>query len=292
MAKNKHFYGFVVISLAFGLFLGGNCLNQVKSASLTEDYREASGQTSIKDLQKSPKLLEKYYSDQLETFGIKLRPGTNQRSDSRPTAQTSTKCRSIVYQTLNELPESHREQIKELTLYYTKDGRRGLAGNGSVVLRCLNVTDAELAAVLVHETGHAVDATLLTGKDDGKLSGFYDFENPVLEDDPSSIFYKISWLSESLKKADATELDFVSLYAMTDPFEDFAETYAYYRLHGREFRQLAKTSKTINAKYEFMKNYVFGGDEFYIGNTIQKDDLFYRNYDVTVLPYPLKRFFS
>lgn len=292
MAKNKHFYGFIVISMAFSLLMGGNGVNQAKSAVLSPDYRESSDQSATTDIKKSPKLLEKYYASQLETLGIQLRPGIFHRSDSRPTASTSSKCRATVYRTLSSLPEEHREQVKKLTLYYTKDGRRGLAGgNGSVILRCLNVTEAELASVLTHEVGHTVDATLLTGADKERPSGFYDFDKPVLDDDKSATFYRISWLSETLKKPSTIGLDFVSTYAATDPFEDFAETYAYYRLHGIEFRKLMESSESLKLKYQFMRDNVFNGEEFDVGNANAEIVATYRNYDVTVLPFPIKSFY-
>lgn len=240
--------------------------------------------TASKNLKKRRQVLERYYAKKLASLGINVRPGTEHRQDSKATLLTSRRCRSIVYQTLMQLPENHRKQVKELTLFYTKNGRRGLSGNGAVVLRCLNVTADELASVLMHEIGHLVDARYLRGSPNADLSGFYDFDDPVPADDASSIFYKIAWNSEKEKAAETYEVDFVSLYAMTDPFEDFAETYTYYRLHGSAFRKLTQTSGRLRKKYEFMKWYVFDGEEF--GEFEDREDInmWVRHYDVTVLP--------
>lgn len=255
--------------------------------------REAGQSVSLKKPAKNTrKALEMYYSQKLAAIGINLRPGTEHRSDSKATQMSSRKCRSIVYQALMKLPKAHRNQLKELTLFYTKDGRRGLSGNGAMVLRCLNVSDAELVSVLTHEIGHLVDATHLVGFDETSMSGFYDFGTPVLDDDASALFYKIAWDSETEMKDFASEVDFVSLYAMTDPFEDFAETYTYFRLHGAEFRKLIQTSDFLKKKYDFMKWYVFSGREFGGDENREDIDIWERNYDVTILHFSLKAFFA
>lgn len=294
MAYIKRFIAFLAVLLIFGVLQGNSLGNSALQANSTFDgLREASKKSSTsKTLRKSPKLLENYYSKKLDELGVKLHPGTEHRPDSKPTIQSSQRCKSIVYRTLSKLPKSHSNQLAELTLYYTKDGRRGYGGGGSVVLRCLNVTDAELVSVLVHEIGHLVDGSFLFGNDIENSSGFYDFEVPVAVDDPSLNFYRISWTSEKMRKEQSTMLDFVSEYALTDPFEDFAETYTYYRLHGPEFRKLMEFNEALQKKYAFMKKYVFDGKEFDVGANESKIDLWNRNYDVTVLPYSIKSFFA
>lgn len=294
MAYIKRFIAFLAVLLIFGVLQGNSLGNSALQANSTFDgLREASKKSSTsKTLRKSPKLLENYYSKKLDELGVKLHPGTEHRSDSKPTIQSSQRCKSIVYRTLSKLPKSHSNQLAELTLYYTKDGRRGYGGGGSVVLRCLNVTDAELVSVLVHEIGHLVDGSFLFGNDIENSSGFYDFEDPVASDDPSLNFYRISWTSEKTRAQQSTMLDFVSEYALTDPFEDFAETYTYYRLHGPEFRKLMEFNEALQKKYAFMKNEVFDGKEFDVGGNETKLDFWNRNYDVTVLPYSIKNFFA
>lgn len=297
MAYLKHFKAFIVFSAILALLSRGTDRIGVKTPT-DDDYREVSTGSAKDDKaalkrKKSAKLLNEYYAEQLETSGIRLVPGTDHRKDSKPTITSSKKCKANVYRTLSKLPESHSSQVESLTLFYTKDGRRGLAGGGNIVLRCLNVADSELASVLTHEIGHLVDANLLAGDDTSQKTGFYDFDEPVLADDPSLAFYKISWTSEADKKGAATEYDFVSLYAMTDPFEDFAETYTYYRLHGPEFLALTKTSPALKNKYEFMRDYVFGEQEFDVGaENVASLKVWTRNYDTTVLPFSFSKFIS
>src|SRR3990167_7658195 len=106
---------------------------------------------------------EEYYASLLETLPLKLRPGEDHRRDSAPTEERETHCKSVVYKTLSSLPQKYTEKLKNLTLFYTTDGRRGLGNGNSIVLRCLNVTDSELSAVLVHEIGHIVDIGFFRG---------------------------------------------------------------------------------------------------------------------------------
>lgn len=235
---------------------------------------------------------ENYYSSLLASLPLSLHPGTDHRADSKATADAERRCRSVVYQTLEQLPTQHISKLKELTLFYTTDGRRGLGGNGTMVLRCLDVTRGELASVLTHEMGHIVDSDVLVGQDsilENVETGFHDFSKLVTIDDLSLKFYKITWETSEKRKESATELDFVSGYAMSDPFEDFAETYAFYRIHGHEFRALTFTSQALKQKYEFMKKFVFDGDEFELEETSDME-IWSRHYDVTILPFNVQKF--
>lgn len=291
MAYLRHFIGFATLLVTLGNLSSANLNNN--ALLVGGGFREApQNKSALNKAKSSPKLLENYFAEKLDDLDIQLHPGTEHRPDSKPTTITSRRCKSIVYRTLEKLPPAHQNQLSDLTLFYTKDGRRGFGGSGSIILRCLNVEDNELVAVLTHEIGHLVDGNLLFGTDTKDVSGFYDFEIPVTIDDPSLNFYRISWTSEKTRKQDTTYLDFVSQYATSDPFEDFAETYAYYRLHGLEFRKLMELNDALQQKYSFMKKYVFDEKEFDIGDDESKLDLWTRNYDVTVLPFPLKDFFT
>lgn len=295
MAYLRRFTGLALGFTALCLMATGSVAVDAGNAdvgiSVESVQRAASeGVQQSKALKKSAKVTNQYYANRLDKLGISLHPGTEHRKDSKPTLASSRKCKSLVYQTLMKLPAEQRNQLSDLTLFYTDDGRRGLGGDGSIVLRCLNVTNAELVSVFTHEMGHIADGSYLKGSADGSKSGFYDFDEPVKTDDPSSKFYQISWNSESEMKDDAVDLDFVSLYAMSDPFEDFAETYAYFRLHGPEFRKLLDSSSMLREKYEFMKNEVFGGEEF--GGIEKNLNIWARGYDVTVLPFSLRTFLA
>lgn len=227
----------------------------------------------------------------LETLGIRLHPGTKHRKDSRETPKTKAQCNSLVYQTLKSLPEEHTALVTDLTLFYTNDGRRGLAGGSQIILRCLRVEEYELAGVLTHEIGHLVDESFLRGNRRSGKSGFYDFGTPIYEDDPSVRFYRLSFQNTKNRSEDSSRFDFVTGYALTDPFEDFAETYVFYRLHGPAFRSLAERNDVLRDKYEFMKEEVFGGEEFDFSST-SAFSATQRVYDATLVPFDVKEFFE
>jgi len=230
------------------------------------------------------------YAKQLSDLGITLHPGTLYAQGSKSSPSSLKHCESLVYRTLSSLPKEATAQLDNLTLDFSDTARRGLGGGSTIILRCQNVTDEELVAVLVHEMGHITDTGVMVGTESAGTSGFMDGNNPVYSDDPSVGFYSLSFSSETAKRPAATDLDFVSGYAKTDPFEDFAETYTYYLLHGKEFRQLAKVNQTLAKKYNFLKNTVFRGVEYDNGSEGEVKILA-RQYDVTVLPYDMNKFF-
>lgn len=225
-------------------------------------------------------------------LGIELHPGSEYLPGSDGNPRSLNHCKSLVYRTLKSLPKEPVKKLEHLTLYFSDSGRRGLGGGNTVILRCQNVTDEELVAVLVHEMGHIMDTGVMNGSYEGGASAYNDGSNRVYLDDKSVEFYNISWIREDRMKNAATKMDFVSGYAMTDPFEDFAESYAYYILHGSEFKKLALYNDALKQKYNYLKNEVFAGREFQNGtDQIARMNVNNRNYDVTVLPYSLDKFF-
>lgn len=230
------------------------------------------------------------YTRGFDSLGITLHPGNSYKPESNGSLRSLNHCKTLVYRTLKSLPPEPVSQLKHLTLYFSSNGRRGLGGGNTIILRCQNVTDEELVGVLVHEVGHIMDTGVLNGKK-AQRSGFLDGKKTVYEDDPSVTFYRLSWIDEDRQRLTSTPEDFVSGYAMSDPFEDFAESYAYYVLHGTEFRILAESNRVLRWKYDFLKNNVFDDKEYENGSD-EEVDVAKRHFDVTVLPYDITRFFS
>jgi hypothetical protein len=286
---HKHtvtFFSFgVLLATIFGFnFNTSTILNQF----VQEKYL---AQTKLIEYNQPAALDEQHSSSQLEDLGITLHPGTDYAPESKSSPSSLNHCKAIVYKTLESLPSQPVKKLKSLTLYFSNDGRRGLGGGSTIILRCQNVTDMELVGVLVHEMGHIQDTGVMIGTSGAGKSEFKDGDTPIYKDDSSLGFYRLSFKSEKTLRSDATDLDFVSGYAKSDAFEDFAESYAYYILHGDEFRTLAYTNSTLAAKYDYLKNTVFDGKEYFNGDD-KNVEVLDRHYDVTVLPYDLDKFFT
>lgn len=191
---------------------------------------------------------------------------------------------------LNRMPLDHAQTVERLVIDYSPEAHRGLGGNNLIILRGVNMGTEETIAVLVHEMGHNVDFGLLTPSSTAIESSFKDWKIPLYETDPSVDFFRLSWEDEKTRKSTAINTDFVSGYAMSDCFEDFAETYTYYVLHNKDFKRIAANSDMLYAKYRFMKYEVFGGLEFDTGDGLVDENK--RPWDITVLGYDLNGFLS
>jgi len=189
-----------------------------------------------------------------------------------------------------KLPSGHSASVESVILDYDPNAYRGLGGNNMIVLRAVKIDTEELVSVLIHEIGHNVDYGFLTPKKQKTKSSFKDGGMDLYVTDQSVNFYQISWDNEKTYKKSVSNLDFVSGYAMSDPFEDFAETYTYYVLHNNDFKALTASSQDLYAKYRFMKYRVFGGVEFNTGDS--KVNLNNRPWDITILGYDLNKFLS
>lgn len=168
--------------------------------------------------------------------------------------------------------------LTRLEIYEDPDLPRALAGRGVLKLRKDILTSDEYENILIHEFAHIVDLTYFQGTD-GEESGFKDGSLPIFSDDLSVQFYQISWQDTETMKEGVDKFDFVSGYAMTDPFEDFAESTLYFVKHNREFRILAENNDILKQKFDFIRDNVFGGKVFNSGKSYV--DLGERGWDAT-----------
>ena len=107
--------------------------------------------------------------------------------------------------------------------------------------------EMETMTVFVHEFAHFVDLYYLQKK---------------VNIDLSNKFYDISWESTKIMKENQSGKDFVSGYAMTNKYEDFAESFIYFVLHNDDFLKKAEGSIKLKAKYYFLQTYIFKGNKF------------------------------
>lgn len=133
----------------------------------------------------------------------------------------------------------------------------------------------EFMAVNVHEFGHFVD--------------LYFFKLGVFED-ISSYFYNISWDWVKIVKPWLKQTDFVSGYAATNKYEDFAESFAYFILHNEDFLKKSEESMVLKQKYLFFTKYLFRDKEFVwtTFSTEKEIKSYYR--DITKIEFSLENF--
>ena len=131
----------------------------------------------------------------------------------------------------------------------------------------------EYLSVAIHELAHFID--------------IYFLEKKVIQD-LSDKFYEISWEETKVVKPGQVQADFVSGYAMTNKYEDFAESFTYYVLHNDDFLRKTLESAAMSKKYDFFDNILlkkkFNDTDFSINNTV-KD--YYR--DITKIEIDIEK---
>ncbi|MCF7906168.1 hypothetical protein K9L63_03205 [Candidatus Gracilibacteria bacterium] len=165
------------------------------------------------------------------------------------------------------LPSSLTEKLTSLEVRNQNHVSRGMSNGEKIIINTGFIkNNDELTSVFVHELGHTMDLEELHSINGG-ASEFRDNDKIIFKGDPSVYFYRISWKNATTKKSSIRISDFVSGYAATNPFEDFAESFLMYRLHGEIFRAQAQKSDILKQKYDFLKNNVFDGKEFQFGKS-------------------------
>lgn len=181
------------------------------------------------------------------------------------------------------MPKQCHSTLKNFYVRYDTSGQRGVAGKESIVLDGSTIDDSEFRTLFVHEFGHVLDLGCLQGTPETGESEFKDGNDIMWNDDPSLVFYRISWRLHNVQKADAKPEDFVTGYASWDIFEDIAESLTYYVFQREAFRERAETNAVIAKKLAWIETYVFPG-----GKTIAEGRHQWTGeapWDSTKLPY-------
>lgn len=171
----------------------------------------------------------------------------------------------LIQKIILDLPEDKLQNFYNLQITQNKGMTRGLGGTNTVIINDYNLSEEEFVSVLVHEIGHVIDLGGIQGNPTASKSVFHDGGNPIFNNDFSTVYYAYSWVDNYEHNSKANRLDFVSGYAMTDPFEDFAESFVYYVLHNADFKVLAKGNEKLALKYAYIRDYVFAGAELQTG---------------------------
>jgi hypothetical protein len=83
----------------------------------------------------------------------------------------------------------------------------------------------------------------------------------------------------SIMKAWLSGSSFVSGYASTNQYEDFAESFTMYVFHNKEFLKRAQGNTLIQKKYTFLKSRIFWN--VFIGSAYEKDVIPKKVWDIT-----------
>ena len=124
---------------------------------------------------------------------------------------------------------------------------RGRMQGKTITLSSQIVGDSEFFKLFLHEFAHFLDIFVLV---------------PSNGRDASSLFYDISWFRPTIKKAWEKQFSFVSGYAATNQYEDFAESFVMYVFHNQTFQDKALRNESLRKKYLFFAEYVFGNGAF------------------------------
>ena len=152
---------------------------------------------------------------------------------------------------LKRLPSLCRDSVKHFFVLYSDAKNRGLGGKTSIVIDG-TVPDNEFVGLLVHECGHVIHGNLLGNLSSG-ASAFRDGKDIFATDSSAAAFFSISWSSAKKASPRSQKQDFVSGYAQTDPFEDFAETFTMYILQRPALEAHALENPLIAAKLRWME---------------------------------------
>lgn len=163
-----------------------------------------------------------------------------------------------------------------IDIYAEKSDRRGNMKDKVIRLwSAKSIPASELISVFVHEFGHYYD--------------IYVFEFS-LYGDKSDGFYDISWKDTYIILPWQSVNDFVSGYAATNKYEDFAETMAYFVLHNQDFYKKAQKNPILQKKYDFFDTQIFEKNDFLQRRfSLDREP---KNYywDITKIPYNEKKF--
>jgi len=167
--------------------------------------------------------------------------------------------RLIANEMLRLMPKKCHNTMKNFYVRYDNSGQRGVAGKESIVMDGSKIDDHEFRTLFAHEFGHVLDLGCLQGTPVAGASEFKDGNDIMWNDDPSLVFYRISWTAHNVQKEGMKPENFVTGYASWDVFEDITESLTYYIFQRDAFIARARTNHVIAMKLAWIETYVFPG---------------------------------
>lgn len=152
---------------------------------------------------------------------------------------------------------------------------RGRMQDAKILISPYILRDTEFTKLFIHELAHYIDIYAYSPS----WSGY----------DVSDDFYHISWQTPNIKRAREWIIDFVSGYAATNQYEDFAESFVFYIFHNATFADRALRSESIRQKYLFFANRIFTRGQFQ-GTDFSLGRVPSYLWDTTKISYSLKKY--
>ena len=174
--------------------------------------------------------------------------------------------------------DSFSTKIEDLTVEFHKDMvdvRWRMKNKTIKIFDPLQFESSEFLALFTHEFAHYLDL-------------YYFSRTPFW--DISQGFYDVSWESTKTMRSWQDTTDFVSGYAMTNKYEDFAETLTYYIFHNNDFAQKARSSIQLQQKYTFLEERLFKKDIFIWTDFSPGSEVQPYYWDITKLPIQTENF--
>ena len=137
------------------------------------------------------------------------------------------------------------------------------------------IPEEEAFSVFVHEFWHYYDIHTLV---------------PTRFWNMSERFYELSWQDIDVLRPWLSTSDFVSGYAMTNMYEDFAESYTYYVLHNASFREKKSQSPILRQKYDFFERYTFPQKQFFNRRFATDERVLPYYWDITKIEIDIEKF--
>jgi len=158
------------------------------------------------------------------------------------------------------LPALCRDHLEHVIVRYDPNAERGQATATTMLLRGPLSTlspkkKMEMIGVITHECGHIISLNALAGIPSDGMSEFPDGHIPTYNG-AAARFYGISWKNSEEMARSAKSGDFVSGYAKENPFEDIAETIAYYVLQRTAFEERAERNSILALKLQWAETYI------------------------------------
>lgn len=154
--------------------------------------------------------------------------------------------------------QSLRETLRSIKMRKSSSWRRWSAWSNFVKMNTEKIDSFdEFWEVFTHEVwGHIMDLWVITDNYSDQLHPEYtEFGDPKFWlNDWSLKFYKISWIDENTRRADAWFEDFVTWYAMKDIFEEQAEFANAWINHHALLMEMWKKNAKIQQKIDLFEN--------------------------------------